>query len=218
MKEYFQFASHAPAYAVIWMHGLGSSSEDMQGLVTLMDLQDVFVHHVFLDAPKRTVTINNGMVMPAWYDITGLDSSAREDIVGLEASRALIDNVVAAQLDAGFRMNQIILAGFSQGAAMALYSALHYSEALAGVVALSGYLPAVATIQPILPKETPFFVGYGRYDAVVMPAWTQATVQCLKQYNYHQLCVENYPMEHSVCPEELQSLAKWIKALSGEKQ
>ncbi len=217
MKDYFQFPNHSPAYAVIWMHGLGASSEDMQGLVTLMDLQEVFVRHVFLDAPKRPVSINNGMVMPAWYDITGLDLSNRDDVVGLEASRVLIDKVVKTLVDSGFSMNQIILAGFSQGAAMALYSALHYAQSFAGVVALSGYLPAPPP-NPTLPRETPFFLGYGRYDAVVMPAWTQATVQRLQQYDYQQIVVESYPMEHSVCSEELQSLSQWIKALAGEKK
>lgn len=217
MKEYFQFSNTSPTYAMIWMHGLGASSQDMQSLAALIQVPEITMRHVFLEAPKRPVSINQGMVMPAWYNIYGMDLTAREDLEGLAASRLLVEQAITTLLEAGFDAHQIILAGFSQGGALALYTALHYQKALAGVVVLSGYLPGMEQLTPCLPKDTAFFIGYGRYDPIVMPAWTQLTIEYLKDRGYQHLFVANYPTEHHVCTEELQDLSAWINRSIGSK-
>lgn len=213
MNDYFQFPKTPPAYAFIWLHGLGASGADMRSIAEVMDLDGLFARHVFLDAPERPVTINQGMVMPAWYDIVGTTLTDREDEVGIVASRGIIDSEIDVLLKSGYQSHQIILIGFSQGAAMALHAGLHSPVALGGIVALSGYLPLVSTLKPTLPSTTPFFIGYGRYDPIVMPAWSQHSLEVLKKMGYSKVAIEGYPMEHRVCPEEITALSNWVKAL-----
>ena len=214
MTDYFQFPKTPPAYAIIWLHGLGASGRDMAGIVSAMQLQGLFIRHLFLDAPTRPVTINQGAVMPAWYDILGLQFSDREDEAGIKASGGILQHTIQQLIDSGFSASQIILAGFSQGAALAIYTALQRQERLGGVILLSGYLPLARTLSPKLVLDTPMFIGYGRYDPIVMPAWTQLMIEALKQWGYQAVQVENYPIEHRVCPEELTALSAWIKGLT----
>jgi len=195
---------------VIWMHGLGADSSDMKGLAGQLTMNDVALRHVFIDAPRRPVTLNAGMVMPAWYDITGMELIDREDQEGIKQSELLIRKVMDEQLKDGFAYNQIFLAGFSQGAAMALYTALHTAEQLAGVVALSAYLPLAAQTKPLLEKNTPFFMGSGQFDPLVLPKWTTMTKEWLLANGYNQLTNFLYPMEHSVCFEEIRDLGFWL--------
>ncbi|HHF7346524.1 TPA: alpha/beta hydrolase [Legionella feeleii] len=196
---------------MIWMHGLGADSSDMMGLVEQLPLGDVALRHVFIDAPVRPVTINNGMSMRAWYNILGMQLTDREDQEGILASQNYIRQIVDAQIDQGFSTNQIMLAGFSQGGAMALYTALNLTTPLAGVVALSAYLLLATQCKPVLAKNTPLFLAGGQYDSIVSPVWTKQTAAWLTATGYKNLTFNEYPMDHAICAEEIADLARWIR-------
>lgn len=202
---------NSPAQAcVIWMHGLGADATDMMGLAEQLVLNDVHVRHVFIDAPSRPITLNNGMIMPAWYDILGMQLADREDKQGIGQSAELIRKVLDEQLKAGFKTQHIYLAGFSQGGAMALHTALNYKARLGGVIALSAYLPMAGTTQPLLENFTPFFIAAGQFDPLVLPAWTQQSKEWLLAHGYDHIESHTYPMEHAVCYEELKDLSRWL--------
>jgi phospholipase/carboxylesterase len=213
MNEYFQIPQSLNMRICIWLHGLGASGNDMRPIAEAISVENTLIRHVFLDAPLRPVTINQGYVMPAWYDILGMQLTDREDIEGIQASYQLIDKAITSICQNGFTSEQIILAGFSQGAAMALYTALTTKRPLGGVIALSGYLPLSTTIEPIQSTSLPIFMGYGRFDSVVMPAWTQSSIAWLRERNYSALTIEDYPIDHSVCPEEILALSHWLMKL-----
>jgi phospholipase/carboxylesterase len=203
--------SPLPAKAcVIWMHGLGADASDMAGLAAQLPLANLALRHVFIDAPVRPVTLNAGMLMRAWYDILGMQLTSREDKPGILTSQNQILEVIQSQLDAGFTEEQIVLAGFSQGGAMALRTALHCKMNLAGVIALSSYLPLAGECQPDLKKDTPIFMGYGQFDPLVLPDWTLQSSQWLAANNYQQLTLKRYPMEHSICMEEINDVYNWL--------
>lgn len=201
-----------PAQAsVIWMHGLGANASDMMGLVDQLAVDDaIALRHVFLDAPIRPVTINRGMTMPAWYDIRGMQLTDREDKEGIEQSAAFIRQVYEEQFNL-LATQQVFLAGFSQGGAMALYTALQIATPVSGIIALSAYLPLASQCQKVLGKNTPMFIASGQYDSIVLPLWTQQTAAWLSQAGYTQLSFHNYPMEHSICLEEIRDLSNWLK-------
>ena len=195
---------------VIWMHGLGADASDMMALVNELTIKDIALRHVFVDAPSRPVTLNGGMVMPAWYDILGLELTDREDQQGINESEALIRNIMDSQLKDGFVLGQIFLAGFSQGGAMALHTALRTKGQLGGVIALSAYLPLAESVHPKLDKSTPFFMGSGQFDPLVLPKWTQQSREWLLENDYEQLSFHQYPMEHSICFEEIKDISLWL--------
>lgn len=195
---------------VIWMHGLGADASDMMGLVDQLPIKDVAIRHVFVDAPHRPVTLNDGMVMPAWYDIIGLELVDREDKEGIQKSQQFILKVIESQINDGFKSNQIYLAGFSQGGAMALHTALHMPVRLGGVIALSAYLPLAQESQPILDKGTPFFIASGQFDPLVLPLWTKQSKEWLVTNGYESIATHLYPMEHSICSQEVEDLSQWL--------
>ncbi|MDX2345995.1 MAG: carboxylesterase [Legionella sp.] len=197
---------------VIWMHGLGASADDMAGLAKQLP-HNTPVRHVALNAPMRPVTLNQGMVMPAWYDITGLSLTDREDKPGILASEVMILEVIAAQIAEGFLPETIFLAGFSQGGAMALFTALRTQIALGGVLALSAYLPLVSECHAKLAKTTPMFIASGTLDQVVLPQWTTKSINWLRDAGFDALTVRDYPMGHAICMEEIQALAIWFDQL-----
>lgn len=200
-----------PAQAcVIWMHGLGSDASDMASLAGQLPLSEVAIRHVFINAPLRPVTLNNGYSMRAWYDILGTQLTDREDREGILNSQLLILQAIDAQKNDGFASNQIFLAGFSQGGAMALYTGLHMETPLAGVIALSAYLPLLAECKPKLNQYTPFFIACGRNDPLVLPAWCKHCIDWLTASGYHRLTYHDYPIEHSVCLDEIQDLSYWL--------
>ncbi|KTC66858.1 phospholipase/carboxylesterase [Legionella birminghamensis] len=217
MNVYTKEPNTPPLASMIWMHGLGADASDMAGLAAQYPISALPIRHVFMNAPMRAVTINGGMHMPAWYDIVGFELTDREDDAGIKESAKQINAAIQSQLDAGMSENQIILAGFSQGGAMALHTALHCPHALAGVVALSGYLPLATQSQFHLPRKTPFFMGYGRFDNVVLPEWTAYSYKLLQANGYQNLSIKDYPMEHSICQSEINDLGDWLKSLLGEK-
>jgi phospholipase/carboxylesterase len=195
---------------IIWMHGLGADASDMAGLAQQLPLNELAIRHVFLDAPIRPVTLNNGMAMRAWYDL-GMKITDREDKEGILASQALILQVVAKQMNEGFLTKQIFLAGFSQGGAMALYTALHMKTSLGGVIALSAYLPLAAECKPDLPKDTPMFIACGQYDQIVLPDWTKQSAYWLTAAGYSQLVLHDYLMAHAICAKEIDDLTNWLR-------
>lgn len=194
---------------IIWMHGLGSNAEDMLSLADQLRI-DANIKHVFMNAPVKSVTLNNGMLMPAWYDIVGLNLGDRQDKQGIEQSELLIRNVISEQIQAGFNWKQLFLAGFSQGAAMAYHTALKTDNALGGVIALSGYISLADQLHPVLPKTTPFFMGSGQFDPLVLPKWAVLSREWLLKNNYTNLTEHQYPMEHSVCMQEIKDISLWL--------
>lgn len=200
-----------PAQAcVIWMHGLGADASDMAGLADQLVVNEVAIRHVFIDAPMRSVTLNGGMIMPAWYDIVGMKLVDREDRAGIEESEELIREVMSAQLKEGLTPSQLYLAGFSQGGAMALHTALHTESALGGVIALSAYLPLASLNPAVLDKRTPFFMGSGQFDPLVLPDWSMKSKEWLIAKGYMDISYNLYPMEHSICYQEIQDISDWL--------
>jgi len=202
-----------PGATVIILHGLGADGNDFVPIAQELDLRPVGpVRFVFPHAPIIPVTINNGHRMRAWYDILGLDLVRREDEAGLRQSMAAVRALLARERQRGMPANRIVLAGFSQGCAMALMTGLRYNERLAGVVGLSGYLPLAQTTLAERSEAnalTPIFMGHGRQDNVVDIARGQASRDALAALGY-DIEWHEYPMAHSVCPEEIADLNQWL--------
>lgn len=194
---------------VIWLHGLGASGNDMRGLVGQLH-QWPSVRHVFLDAPVRPITINGRMPMRAWYDIIGAKLTDREDKEGILHSESLIHDVINQQVSNGLSLQSIYLAGFSQGAAMALYTGLKLPT-IGGLIALSGYLPLSTELQATLDQNTSIWMGAGNFDEIVLPAWTHYTFEHIKTLGYTNVSLMTYPMGHEVCLQEIYDLVDWFK-------
>jgi phospholipase/carboxylesterase len=203
-----------PQASVIVLHGLGASGDDFVPVCEQLDLDAVGpVRHVLPHAPTRPVTINNGFVMPAWYDILSLGGGpAVEDESGLRASQALVEALIAREVARGVSPSRIVLAGFSQGCAMALLTGLRHGERLAGIVGLSGYLPlADKTAAERAPanQATPIFLAHGRFDPMIALPRALATRDALRSLGYSVQWHE-YPMEHSVCLPEIADLQRFL--------
>jgi phospholipase/carboxylesterase len=202
-----------PTATVIVMHGLGADGNDFVPIANELDLSSVGpVRFVFPNAPVIPVTINGGYQMPAWYDIAVADLVAREDEAGLRRSQATIEALIANEKARGIAAGRIVVAGFSQGCAMALMTGLRHGERLAGIVGLSGYLPIAATTaaeRHASNHDTPVFLAHGRQDPVVPIARAQQSRDALAALGY---AVEwhEYAMAHSVCLEEIGDLNAFL--------
>ena len=204
----------APRATVIILHGLGADGTDFLSFADELKLDAVGpVRYVFPRAPVRPVTINGGNKMRAWYDILNMDLVQREDAVGLRASMALVHALIDAEVARGVPANRIVLGGFSQGCAIALGAGLRYGERLAGLVAMSGYMPLADTLAAecsAANASTPVFQAHGRSDGVIaLPRATATRDQLLalgQPLEWH-----DYPMEHSVCMEEVQHLQAFLR-------
>lgn len=203
-----------PTVAIIWMHGLGADGSDFVSIVHELDLSGCpGIRFVFPHAPAIPVTVNGGYVMRAWYDLLSNDFVKREDEAGVQASQAAIEQLIAREKSRGIATNRIILAGFSQGCAMALHVGLRHAEKLAGLLCLSGYVPlhtSVAAERHPANQDTPIFLGHGRNDTVVLLQWAGRSRDLLKSLGY-QVGWHDYPMPHSVCQEEIGDIGKWLK-------
>jgi phospholipase/carboxylesterase len=203
-----------PTAAIIWMHGLGADGNDFVPLVKELDLRGLpGIRFVFPSAGTMPVTVNNGYVMRSWYDIKGADLVNREDEGGLRSSQVQIEALIAREKARGIPASRIILAGFSQGCAMTLQTGLRHPETLAGMMCLSGYLPLAAKAAAEHTPEslaTPIFMAHGRQDGVVPFARAEASREAVTALGYH---VEwhAYPMQHSLCQEEVDDIGKWLK-------
>ena len=202
-----------PQASVIVLHGLGASGDDFVPVCEQLDLRALGpVRHVLPHAPVRPVTINNGFVMPAWYDILALGGPSTEDEAGLRASQALIENLIAREVARGVNPSRIVLAGFSQGCAMALLTGLRHAQPLAGIVGLSGYLPLAAKTageRSVANQSTPIFLAHGRFDPMIQLSRALATRDALQGLGYAVQWHE-YPMEHSVCMPEIADLQEFL--------
>jgi phospholipase/carboxylesterase len=187
---------------------------DMEMLVHSLPLSDLSLRHIFLNAPIRPVTLNGGIEMRAWYDIPSNFSRENEDQQGILESAKTIASIIDEQIADGIPAHAIGLAGFSQGAAMALHTGLHYAKPLAGIAVLSGYLPLSTTHNksiPTLQKNTPFFMGAGLHDNIVHYEWSKASHNKLEQEGFDSVDFHAYPMEHCLCMDEARDLSAWIR-------
>ena len=202
-----------PTASVILMHGLGADGNDFVPICNELDLGSVGpVRFVFPNAPVMPVTLNGGYAMPAWYDIFGPDLVRREDEPGLRRSAVSIEALIASEKARGIAAKRIVVAGFSQGCAMALMTGLRHAERLAGIVGLSGYLPLAATTaaeRDSANHDTPVFMAHGRNDAMIPIARGAASRDALNALG-HEVEWHDYPMEHSVCMEEVSDLNRWL--------
>jgi len=196
-----------PEAAVIWLHGLGADGHDFEPIVPELELAKS-VRFVFPHAPIRPVTINQGMRMRAWYDILQLGGGP-EDEPGLRASQRLTEELIRAQ---ALPASKIVLAGFSQGGAIVLQTALRYPERLAGVVALSTYLPLAATVaaeRSDANRDLPMFMAHGQYDDLIPMSRARASREHLEKLGY-KIEWHDYPMPHSVCAPEIADISAFF--------
>jgi len=202
-----------PAYSVIWLHGLGADGHDFAPIVPeLVSPQWPALRFVFPHAPVRPVTVNGGMPMRAWYDIYAFDLVARQDEAGMRASIAQVEALIAREQERGVPSERILLAGFSQGGAIALAAGLRHAQKLAGVIALSTYLPlagSLAAERSAANAAVPIFWGHGTLDPVVVLQRGLDSRTALEALGYH-VAWHTYPMPHAVCPEEIVDLRHWI--------
>ena len=202
-----------PVASIIVLHGLGADGNDFVPIAQQLDLSAVGpVRFVFPSAPLRPVTINNGYRMRAWYDILGADLVRREDEAGLRASAAEVQALLDQEAAHGIPPARTVLMGFSQGCAMALMVGLRAPQRLAGLVAWSGYLPLAASTaaeRSAANADVPILMGHGRFDTMVTPARGMASRDALLALGY-PVQWQDYPMEHSVCPEEITDLNRWL--------
>ncbi len=207
-----------PQASVIWLHGLGADGNDFASIVPQLDLKGCLpIRFVFPSAPSMPVTINGGYVMPAWYDIAAPDLTHQQDVKGIQKSASAIAALIEREIKKGIPSNKIVLAGFSQGCAMALYIGLSFPQPLAGIMALSGYLPLAENFLSFRNSanfNTPIFMGHGVWDPVVIPQRGEDSHALLKQHGY-QVNWQTYPMEHSVHPTELADISLFLQEVLG---
>jgi phospholipase/carboxylesterase len=201
-----------PDAAVIWLHGLGADGHDFEPVVPELRLPVALqVRFVFPHAPVRPVTLNQGMRMRAWYDIFRLGGGP-EDEAGIRASQVLVEELIVKQNQCGISTDRIVLAGFSQGGAIALQAALRHPARLAGVLALSTYLPLASALGKERSEanlETPIFMAHGTFDDVIPLARAEQSRTLLAGLGY-ELQWRTYPMPHSVCGGEIADIAEFL--------
>ncbi|AKD24961.1 putative esterase [Polynucleobacter duraquae] len=205
-----------PSAAVIWLHGLGADGNDFVPIIPQLNLSECpAIRFVFPSAPSMAVTVNGGYVMPAWYDITERDINAREDLAGIHKSAAAISQLIEREASRGIAYEKIILAGFSQGCAMSLQVGLRFPHRLAGIMALSGYLPlanSLALERSEANGKTPILMAHGVWDAVITLERAEASADILEKLGY-QVDWNTYPMEHSLHPDELVDISRFLSAV-----
>lgn len=200
-----------PKISVIWLHGLGADGHDFVPIVTELNLPETAgIRFVFPHAPQRPVTLNNGYIMRAWYDI--YPDFGDEDEVGIRVTQQQINDLIEQEIKRGIPAEKIILAGFSQGGAMALYCGLRYVHKLGGILALSTYLPLATQLvqEANMANQTiPIFMAHGRFDEIIYLNWAEQSLAFLQQHGY-TVDFHVYAMAHQVCNEELQDIRNWL--------
>ena len=202
-----------PVASIIWLHGLGADGHDFEGLVTEFKFpENLAIRFIFPHAPYRPVTLNNGYVMRGWYDISSLEFGQQEDTNGIQESSKAICQLIEQEISRGIQSHRIFLAGFSQGGAIALYTALRYQKPLAGVLALSSYLPLKDSLEKAAStanQNLPVFMAHGLQDDIVHYQYGLETRLLLEKLNY-SIAWHDYSMSHSVCMEEINDIASWL--------
>jgi len=209
------YSAKQPAQAsVIWMHGLGADGYDFANIVPELHLSPSLpIRFIFPHAPMQPVSLNRGMVMRSWFDIAALHEDALEDDTGLRQAATWVDELIKQEQQRGIPMDRILLAGFSQGGALALYAGLRYPQPLGGIIALSTYLPLgnkLAAEASSANKQIPIFMAHGTIDPVVMYAWGENSRDFLKKLQYPVEWHE-YPMMHQLCAQEIKDIKQWIE-------
>ncbi len=205
-----------PDFSVIWLHGLGADGHDFESIVPELKLtENLRIRFIFPHAPTMPVTVNGGYVMPAWYDIYGGGVPDGEDEKGLRRSQAQIVELIEAEIKKGIQSNRIMLAGFSQGGAMTLFTGLRYPKKLAGLMVLSGYLPMSEALTAEMSEanaKTPVFMAHGRQDSVVPFEGARISKEFLLKrgipVEWHE-----YSMAHSLHPQEIKDISAWIQKI-----
>ena len=202
--------------AVVWLHGLGADGHDFESLVPELQLPpSLAVRFVFPHAPVRPVTINGGHRMRAWYDVAGFDRRAAQDERGIRESAEAIGALVKRERERGIAASRILVAGFSQGGAMALFTALRWPERLGAILALSTYLPLAESLsQEGTPenKSVPIFMAHGVFDPVVPLVMGAGSMTFLVGAGY-AVDWRQYPMQHSVCAQEIEDIGAWLRKI-----
>jgi phospholipase/carboxylesterase len=203
-----------PTAAVIWLHGLGADGYDFEPIVPELDLAAApAVRFVFPHAPMRPITINGGAVMRGWYDVLSLEGVRREDDTGVRASQASVEELIAREAERGVPAARLVLAGFSQGGAIALQTGLRHPERLAGIMALSTYLPLASTLAAEASAangDVPIFMAHGRHDSLIPIERATISREALRGAGY-KIEWHDYAMEHAVCREEIEDVAAWLR-------
>ena len=215
LLDYVEVATaDQPSYSVIWLHGLGADGHDFEPIIPYLGLPPgAAVRFIFPHALMRPVTVNGGAVMRAWYDIIEISTSRGQDEAGIKHSAMKVRELIDAEIARGIPASRILLAGFSQGGAMALYVGLRYPEKLAGIMALSAYLLFPESLQEEASQanaETPVFVGHGTADPVVPFFLGQAAREVLEQGSW-PVEWHSYPIQHSVSQPEITDVGRWMQ-------
>ena len=206
-----------PTATVIWLHGLGADGSDFEPIVPQLEIpKNLGLRFIFPHAPLRSITINGGMTMRAWYDVMSLDRDGTQDEEGIRQSTLMLESLIEREKKRGITSRRIIIAGFSQGGAIALHTALRYPKKLGGLLALSTYLPLESTLNSEViendksqPRDLPIFLAHGQYDPVIPFDAGKLSRLKLEEMQYSVLWNE-YPMDHSVCQNEIKDIGVWI--------
>lgn len=204
--------SESPIASVIWLHGLGADGHDFVPVVEMLNLPNI--RFILPHAPYQKVTMNNGYEMRAWYDLFGLKSKHPQDAAGIEKTQDYIESLITRENQRGIANSKIVVAGFSQGGAIALHLAARQQQALAGVLALSTYLPVQDKLASQKTKDslnTPIFMAHGSFDEVITLERCQQSLRVLQENGY-QIEWHEYPMAHSVHPQEIQDIRTFLQA------
>lgn len=204
--------------AVIWLHGLGASGDDFAPIPPELGLpSELAVRFIFPHAPRRPVTINMGMVMPAWYDIKSLDARGQDE-EGIRASARAVEGLIADQIDRGVPAARIVIAGFSQGGAIAIHTGLRFAQKLAGIMVLSAYLPLAESLAAEMTeanRQTSVLMAHGLQDPMVPVALAEHSRAHLESLGV-PIEWHTYPMAHQVCYEEIVAIGKWLRIVLQE--
>jgi phospholipase/carboxylesterase len=200
-----------PSGSIIWLHGLGADGHDFEAIVPELYLpESLSLRFVFPHAPVRPVTINNGMTMRAWYDIVSLDRGGPVDKTGITDSSAILDELIDREEERGIDSQRIVVAGFSQGGAVAINTALRSTRKLAGLMALSSWLALPGALaSDTLDTSTPVFIGHGQFDPMVPLQYGRMLADSLIKAGY-QVDWHDYPMAHAVCADEINDIRAWL--------
>jgi phospholipase/carboxylesterase len=207
----------APELTIVWLHGLGADGHDFEPIVAELGLP-FSARFVFPHAPVRPITINQGLPMRAWFDILTFERGGREDLDAIRDSARRVTALIERERTSGFSASQIVLAGFSQGAALALHLGLRLPERLAGIIALSGFLAVpqlLASEQQVANARTPIFMAHGVVDPIVELAFAESSLATLRGLG-HTPEWHTYPMAHAVCADEIDDIARWLSARARE--
>ncbi len=200
--------------SVIWLHGLGADGYDFQPVIPEFKLPESHgIRFIFPHAPKRAITINDGMVMRAWYDVKHPDLMQEEDIDSINESAAILNKYIDQEIEEGIPSEKIVIAGFSQGGTIALHAGLHCSLKLCGLLALSTYLPIAdrfALKQDNVNSQTPIMMLHGKFDPVIPIHQGQSSRDMLQNAGY-SVSWHEYPMQHALCSQEIDDISKWLQ-------